>query len=225
MKCSAVQREMGKEGGKSLVDYTTKFHNSLKEMREFSSQLYNAADYWKSSFLKSQDKKLIIESSKHYISEALLITIDHLGCLSHNLSSSLSATNAIPQTQHKIQNLKQRIGRWQDYPYKLGLPCRFQFPRYHCRYISFPLSLKDSRIMNGESSESCCIDAEGKKQLKYLHTWLPVEDSRLSALPKAEHSTFQFQEAQKPKRGAMKWKRMQKKEIASVIKRTKRILT
>ncbi|KAL8464189.1 hypothetical protein ACS0TY_033927 [Phlomoides rotata] len=32
-----------------------------------NSQLYNAADYWKSSFLKSQDKKLIIESIKDYI--------------------------------------------------------------------------------------------------------------------------------------------------------------
>ncbi|KAL8464191.1 hypothetical protein ACS0TY_033927 [Phlomoides rotata] len=57
---------MDKEGT-YVVDYTTKFHNSLKEMRDFSSQLYNAADYWKSSFLKSQDKKLIIESIKDYI--------------------------------------------------------------------------------------------------------------------------------------------------------------
>ncbi|KAL8464190.1 hypothetical protein ACS0TY_033927 [Phlomoides rotata] len=40
---------------------------SKSEMRDFSSQLYNAADYWKSSFLKSQDKKLIIESIKDYI--------------------------------------------------------------------------------------------------------------------------------------------------------------
>lgn len=35
---------------------------------------------------------------------------------------------------------------------------------------------------------------------------------------------LQVQEARKAKRGMMNWKRMQKKEIESVIKRAKRIL-
>ncbi|KAL0339050.1 UNVERIFIED_CONTAM: hypothetical protein Sangu_1427100 [Sesamum angustifolium] len=43
---------------KFLVDNATEFHKSLTELRDFSSQLYHAADYWETAFLSSQDKRL-----------------------------------------------------------------------------------------------------------------------------------------------------------------------
>ncbi|KAL0346602.1 UNVERIFIED_CONTAM: hypothetical protein Scaly_1676200 [Sesamum calycinum] len=133
---------------KFLVDNATEFHKSLTELRDFSSQLYHAADYWETAFLSSQDKRLTLETTKDYISEAVATLVDHVGSVSAILDYSISKSNSVPQTEHKIGTLKQRIETCQQHSHKLALP-RLQwtthFSRFHSRYTS--LRLQDSAFM------------------------------------------------------------------------------
>ncbi|KAI3443781.1 hypothetical protein Pfo_000446 [Paulownia fortunei] len=285
----------------SLINYfhVVKFKSfpceSLQELRDLSSELYHAADYCKTAFLSSQDKRLTVETTKEYISRAVVAVVDHLGSISANLEYCISKSNSVPETELRIDSLKQRIGTCQLYSHKLAL-ARFhwnaEFTRYHCRYIL--LTLRDSAMMSAVSRDSeSCIDAKSEernqietKEPLFLDTYncklsliesstsdmeknsglsppvnttrdykncmknqistnqtmfqhrkgvslivlsllfivLPVHDC-LPILPKAEHSTLQFQEAQKLKRSTINWKLIQNKDIASLIRRGKRILT
>ncbi|KAL2251183.1 UNVERIFIED_CONTAM: hypothetical protein Sindi_2240600 [Sesamum indicum] len=136
------------EEGKLLVDSATEFHKSLKELRDFSSQLYHAADYWETAFFSSQHKRLIVENTKEYVSGAVATLVDHVGSISAILDYTVSKTTSVPQTEHKIGTLKQRIETCQQHSHKLGLPrlhWTAHFPRFHSRYTS--LRLQDSAFM------------------------------------------------------------------------------
>ncbi|XP_011078311.1 probable protein ABIL5 [Sesamum indicum] len=241
-----------------LVDNAKELEKCVQELRNFSSQLYHAADYCETSFLNTQDKTIVVETTKEYISRAVATVVDHLGGISANLEYSLRNSDSIPQTEHKIDMLKLRIGTWQQQSHKLALE-RFyltaDFSRHHCRYILPPS--KDSETKNVESR--CTkdeVEAENEKRNEFeteeplfLHTYnckpssqvenskmdrvknkeflpavVPVHD-RLAILPKAEQSRFQFQGAHRQKPNMISWKVMQNKDITSLIRRRKQILT
>ncbi|PIN08137.1 hypothetical protein CDL12_19292 [Handroanthus impetiginosus] len=240
----------------SLVDDATEFDKSLQELRDFGSQLYSAADYCETIFLKEEeDKRIALETAKECVWRAVVTVVDHIGSMSASLESlCLSNNNSIPQTQQKIDILKLRIGAWQQHSHKLALP-RFywssDFPRHYCRYILPPSTMKTS-IVSRDTEKG--IEAKGKKEDQFeteeplfLQTYnckpalvenstkdmdkkcgfsspvVPVRDGQ-SILPKAEQSTFQFQEARKLKRSMINWKMMQNKDITSLIRRGKRVL-
>ncbi|KAI3446988.1 hypothetical protein Pfo_003653 [Paulownia fortunei] len=239
----------------SLVDNATEFDKSLQELRDLSSQLYHAADYCETTFFKAEDKRIVVETTKEYISRAVVTVVDHLGSISTNLESCLSISNSIPETEHKIDILKLRIVTCQQHSHKLAL-ARFywsaDFSRYHCRYILPPLSdSATTKVVSRDTKGGIEAKSENEGQFEtdplFLHTFyykpslvenstrdmekkngfspavLPVRDG-LSILPKAEQSTFQFQEAQKLKRSMISWKLMHNNDITSLIRRGKRIL-
>ncbi|KAK4415485.1 putative protein ABIL5 [Sesamum alatum] len=176
------------EESKFLVDNATEFHKSLKELRELSSQLYHAADYWETAFMSSQDKRHIVETTKDYISGAVATLVDHVGSISAVLEYSISKTNSVPQAEHKIDTLKQRIGTCQQHSHRLALPrlhWTTHFSRFHSRYIS--LRLQDSAFMSAVCSvhrdAENHFDATGKegnaseaKKPPFIDTdtWKPV---------------------------------------------------
>lgn len=156
---------MLEEDSKAVVDDAAQFQKSLKELRNFSSQLYHAADYCKTAFLSSPDKTRILETTKEYVSRAVVVVVDHLGTMSANLECCISKSNSVSETEHKIHSLKQRIGTCQNHSYKISL-ARFywgaDFSRYHCRYIWLPS--KDSTVSGSVSSHSkICIDAKNEE--------------------------------------------------------------
>ncbi|KAL3839883.1 hypothetical protein ACJIZ3_024474 [Penstemon smallii] len=240
-----------------MQDNAIAFDKSLKELRNFSSQLYHAADYCETTFLNSEDKTLVVENTKEYISRAIVTVVDHLGSISANLELHILKSNSVPETEHKIDNLKHRLLTCQHNSHKLALP-RFHwtadFSRFHCRYIMPPLT-DSAMIMNSTFPRISGNDAKSEKDNQFeteeplfLYTYnhkpnlyknstrdmdkkngfsttvVPVSD-RLSILPKTVHSSFRFQEAQKLKRSTINWKMMHNKDIASIIRRGKRILT
>ncbi|KAH6755122.1 hypothetical protein C2S53_017886 [Perilla frutescens var. hirtella] len=257
-----IQKMVEGDSEKFDFDNAAQFHKSLKELRGFSSQLYHAADYCKTAFLSSQDKTHILETTKEYVSRAVVVVVDHLGTMTANLECCISKSNSIPETEHKIDSIKQRIGKCQNYSYKISL-ARFHwgadFSRYHCRYVSLPL--QDLTVSgNVRSYSRSCIYAKNEEEtpseaggLLYSDTYnckpsvvesssndmkktnvvstsngyknlRPVDDG-LSALPRTKHSVFQFQEAEKLKRGMINWKLvMQNKDIAALFRRGKRLL-
>ncbi|XP_012842763.1 PREDICTED: probable protein ABIL1 isoform X1 [Erythranthe guttata] len=256
----------------SFVDNETEFDKSmrgkidlgmwenLQELRKLSSQLYNAADYCERTFMNAEDKKSMVETTKAYISKAVVTVVDHLGSISSNLESCIADSNSVLQTEHKMYILKLRIGTCLHYSHKLALP-RFYWnadpSRHHRRYILPPstdslmkidVTMRDSTIGGIEAKIIEKEDEFETEEPLFLHTYnckpslvdnfsitniekrngsspqvVPVRDG-LSILPKAEQSTFQFQEVRKLKRSMINWKVMQNKDIASLIRRGKRIL-
>ncbi|KAL2500826.1 putative protein ABIL5 [Forsythia ovata] len=89
------------------ADNATQFNNSLQELKDLSSQLHNAADYCQSTFLNAKHKGIVVENTKEYVCKAVVIIVDHLGSISSNLEYTLSKTDTVPQTQLRIDALKQ----------------------------------------------------------------------------------------------------------------------
>ncbi|XP_011093598.1 protein ABIL4 [Sesamum indicum] len=195
------------EEAKLLVDSATEFHKSLKELRDFSSQLYHAADYWETAFFSSQHKRLIVENTKEYVSGAVATLVDHVGSISAILDYTVSKTTSVPQTEHKIGTLKQRIETCQQHSHKLGLPrlhWTARFSRFHSRYTS--LRLQDSAFMTAVCSvhkDSERDDAKGKEG-NACETNKRLTDHCKPALVESSNSNMQRKSGVSPALGAVR---------------------
>ncbi|KAL6614476.1 hypothetical protein ACP70R_036746 [Stipagrostis hirtigluma subsp. patula] len=85
------------------------FDGALKELKDLRSHLQEAADCCEKAFLNTEKKKLILESTKSYICEAVVAVIDHLGTVSSKLEHKLQEKTDVTQTGQKIDFLKQRL--------------------------------------------------------------------------------------------------------------------
>jgi hypothetical protein len=86
---------------------TLKFLNSLQELKELRSQIHNAADYCESAFNNAQEKKTVMDDTREYICRAVVAVVDHLGCVSANLDSTINQTNSLSEAHLRINCLKQ----------------------------------------------------------------------------------------------------------------------
>nr|BAB61213.1 P0460E08.23 [Oryza sativa Japonica Group] len=77
------------------------------ELKDLRSQLHQTADCCEKAFLDTEKKKLILESTKGYICDAIVAVIDHLGTVSSKLEQQLQEKIEITQTEKKLNFLKQ----------------------------------------------------------------------------------------------------------------------
>ncbi|XP_039071670.1 probable protein ABIL5 [Hibiscus syriacus] len=118
-----------------------RFDKSLQELRDLRSQLHYAADYCKTTFLNTEDKKIVVETTKEYICKAVVTFVDHLGNVSANLNHSISQSDSLTEAELRINSLQQRLFSWEQFAHKLALT-RVKWnpilPRHHRRYLSAP---------------------------------------------------------------------------------------
>uniref|UniRef100_A0A0A9CT37 Protein ABIL5 n=1 Tax=Arundo donax TaxID=35708 RepID=A0A0A9CT37_ARUDO len=119
------------------------------------SQLHEAADCCEKAFLSTEKKKkkLILESTRRYICDAVVAVIDHLGTVSSKLEDKLQDKTDVTQTERKINFLKQRLLTCEQYAVSLKLLTVRADPdaiQYHRRYIS--QSIQRTKEENGASS-------------------------------------------------------------------------
>ncbi|CAA3033429.1 Hypothetical predicted protein [Olea europaea subsp. europaea] len=211
---SHVEQQPQPDIADAEAENPTHFKNSLQELKDFSSQLHHAADYCQTSFLNDRNKGItVVDNTKDYICKAMVIIVDHLGSISSNLESCVSKSNTIPETQQRIETLKQRLLTCQQYSQKLALANIYwsaDFQRYHRHYTS---TTADSTTMNPESST--------RKMERSPNPGLLVDNS-LSISPKAEKTYFEFQATPKVKRSMLNWKLLNKREMKSRIIRRRR---
>uniref|UniRef100_A0A0E0C804 START domain-containing protein n=1 Tax=Oryza meridionalis TaxID=40149 RepID=A0A0E0C804_9ORYZ len=81
----------------------------MEELKDLRSQLHQAADCCEKAFLDTEKKKLILESTKGYICDAIVAVIDHLGTVSSKLEQQLQEKIEITQTEKKLNFLKQLL--------------------------------------------------------------------------------------------------------------------
>ncbi|KAM0896051.1 hypothetical protein ACQ4PT_023429 [Festuca glaucescens] len=77
------------------------------ELKDLRYQLHQAADCCEKAFLGTEQKRLILDSTKSYICDAVVTVIDHLGTVSSKLEQQLEDKTEITQTERKISFLKQ----------------------------------------------------------------------------------------------------------------------
>ncbi|KAJ8768763.1 hypothetical protein K2173_023667 [Erythroxylum novogranatense] len=155
-----VSKTSGHQNSESESEDATRFDKSLQELKELRSQLHHAADYCEKSFLNAKEKKLVLETTKEYICRAVVTVVDHVGCVSSNLNSSISKTNAFSDAEHSINCLKQRLTTCQEYAHQLALArirWNSSLPKVHRRYLSTPIlqfdiSNEDARRDSSSSS-------------------------------------------------------------------------
>lgn len=123
----------------SRLGATQSFDGALRELKDLRSQLHQAADCCEKAFLGTEKKKLILESTKSYICDAVVTVIDHLGNVSSKLEHQLEDRTEIAQTERKINFLKQRLLTCEQYAISLNLlAVRLDTGavHYHRRYLS-----------------------------------------------------------------------------------------
>ncbi|KAI7733394.1 hypothetical protein M8C21_002010 [Ambrosia artemisiifolia] len=123
----------------------SKFSKSLQELKDLCSQLHAAAGYCESNFLNSNNKHLVVESTKEYVCRAVVAVVDHLGNVSANLDQHISEAeiDTISQTEVRMDLLKQKLFICQEYSDKLALAkltWGSGIPRYNSRYLKPPVS-------------------------------------------------------------------------------------
>uniref|UniRef100_A0ACD5W0E1 Uncharacterized protein n=1 Tax=Avena sativa TaxID=4498 RepID=A0ACD5W0E1_AVESA len=120
---------------------TQSFDGALRELKDLRLQLHQAADCCEKAFLGTEKKKMILDSTKSYICDAVVTVIDHLGNVSSKLEHQLEDKTEITQTEQKINFLKQRLLTCEQYAISLNiLALRMDTGalQYHRRYLSQP---------------------------------------------------------------------------------------
>ncbi|XVF49174.1 hypothetical protein PTKIN_Ptkin03bG0247200 [Pterospermum kingtungense] len=171
-----------------------RFDKSLQELRDLRSQLHYAADYCETTFLKSEEKRVVVDNTKDYICKAVVTFVDHLGNVSANLNHCISKTNAFSEAELRISSLKQRLLLCEQFAHKLALN-RVQWnpnlPRHHRRYLSAPTmaavekSNEDSRASVAPSPAKAIakhheLDTEGVPLFFFTNTQKPSLSKSLS---------------------------------------------
>lgn len=103
---SPTDRSKEEAGGS---DEHLPFEISLKELKDLRSQLLYAADYCETTFVKSQNKKAVVENTKEYICRAVVTLVDHLGNVSANLNHCVAKTDEFSKVERRMDCLKQDI--------------------------------------------------------------------------------------------------------------------
>ncbi|KQK09843.1 probable protein ABIL5 [Brachypodium distachyon] len=118
---------------------TQSFDGALRELKDLQFQLHRAADCCEEAFLTTEKKKLVLDSTKSYICDAVVAVIDHLGTVSSKLEHQLQEKTDITQTEQKINFLKQRLLTCERYAISLELLAvrgDTGGVQYHRRYLS-----------------------------------------------------------------------------------------
>ncbi|KAK1265840.1 putative protein ABIL5 [Acorus gramineus] len=142
----------------SSDEQLTRFNKSLKELRDLRSQLHYAADHCEATFLSANNRKVVIEDTKHYICKAVVTVVDHLGSISSNLNGLLIGDVKVSQTEMQIDCMKQRILACQNYTHYLSLSntrWKVEFPKHQQHYI---LSNPPITKKTGGSRDASCPD-------------------------------------------------------------------
>ncbi|KAK9142628.1 hypothetical protein Syun_012028 [Stephania yunnanensis] len=124
--------------GAEVAEDEARFYASLRELKGLRSQLYFAADYYKSSFLKAKQRTMVMENTKEYICRAMVTVVDHLGSVYTNLEYRLHEPNIFSDTPLRIDCLKQRLLTCQSHAQNLvlsNLRLDGDLQRYNSNYI------------------------------------------------------------------------------------------
>ncbi|MFS7923689.1 putative ABI family protein [Helianthus anomalus] len=93
-----------------LSAHRSLFADGLKDLRNVKEQLYSAAEHFQDSYHKNDQKQMLLESLKDYISKSMLKTVDHLGCVTNKVNKLLDEhVNEVSKTKLLVSGIEQVI--------------------------------------------------------------------------------------------------------------------
>ncbi|CAL9128324.1 unnamed protein product [Musa textilis] len=86
------------------------FVQALQELKNLRPQLYSAAEYCEKSYLRSEQKQMVVDNLKEYGVRALVSVVDHLGTVAYKLTDLFEQQSSdIATVEQKISCLCQQI--------------------------------------------------------------------------------------------------------------------
>nr|XP_043630717.1 protein ABIL2-like [Erigeron canadensis] len=120
-----------------LLRHSLLFSDGLKDLRNVREQLYSAAEHFEDSY-KNDQKQMLLESLKDYISKSLIKTVDHLGSVTHKVNKFLDEhVNDVSETKLRLACMEQSLQTCQEYANHGGLSQKslmVQTLKYHKHY-------------------------------------------------------------------------------------------
>ncbi|XP_024043421.1 protein ABIL2 [Citrus clementina] len=117
------------------------FSDTLKDLKNLRKQLCSAADFFEVSYMKQNQKQIVVETLKDYAIKALINTVDHLGSVAFKVNNLLDEKiGEVSETELQFTCLEQRVKSYQDFINQAGLCQQSSIiltPKHHKRYI-FP---------------------------------------------------------------------------------------
>ncbi|THU59506.1 hypothetical protein C4D60_Mb07t02830 [Musa balbisiana] len=84
------------------------FVQALQELKNLRPQLYSAAEYCEKSYLRSEQKQMVVDNLKEYGVRALVNVVDHLGTVAYKLTDlSEQQSSDMATVEQKISCLCQ----------------------------------------------------------------------------------------------------------------------
>nr|GMC97955.1 protein ABIL2-like isoform X1 [Ipomoea batatas] len=123
-----------------FMHHSLHFTESLKELKSLRKQLYSAAEYFEVSYGKDDQKQLVVDSLKDYVSKAVISTVDHLGSVASKLDTFLDEkVDEFSDTKLRFSCIEQKSRSYQEFINRSGLMQQSLFmitPKYRKRYVN-----------------------------------------------------------------------------------------
>ncbi|XP_024996489.1 protein ABIL3-like isoform X2 [Cynara cardunculus var. scolymus] len=122
-----------------LLRHSLLFADGLKDLRNVKEQLYLAAEHFEDSYYKNDQKQILLESLKDYISKSLIKTVDHLGSVTDKVNKFLyEYVNETSRTKLRVLRFEQSLRTCQAYADHGGLihqSLMMETPKYRKKYL------------------------------------------------------------------------------------------
>ncbi|XP_057545660.1 protein ABIL1-like isoform X2 [Amaranthus tricolor] len=144
----------------------------LKSLQDLRAQIEEAADYCEKSYLKSEDKALVLHNTKEYLCRSVVTIVDHLGSVSASLDCCIQTSSRAHELETRINCLKQKLDSYDQFHYNFTLTkirWSTDLPRHHPRYI-LPQSdpSKESSSPPRELNHPTDLIKDGGSELKIV---------------------------------------------------------
>ncbi|WVZ69608.1 hypothetical protein U9M48_018373 [Paspalum notatum var. saurae] len=104
------------------MERSKSFVKALQELKNLRPQLYSASEYCEKSYLRSEQKQMVLDNLKDYAVRALVNAVDHLGTVAYKLTDLYEQqASEISTLELKVACLNQQVLTCQTYTDKEGL--------------------------------------------------------------------------------------------------------
>ncbi|KMZ66367.1 hypothetical protein ZOSMA_29G00150 [Zostera marina] len=124
----------------NTTQHNTHLQNSIKDLRNLGTQLYSAATYFEVSYTQEDQKRIVKNTLKDYIINAVVNTVNHLTSITQSTDNFINDYVKIdgPAMDFRVSCVEQRLKTYQEYVDHAGLSQQSYLVRntkYHKRYI------------------------------------------------------------------------------------------
>ncbi|KAA8520982.1 hypothetical protein F0562_011655 [Nyssa sinensis] len=137
--CSVSAPQQSSNYDELFMQHSLLFADSLKDLKNIRKQLHSAADYFEQSYCKDDQKRLVLETVKDYVTKALISTVDHLGSVAYKVNNFLDEkVDQVSATKLRFSCIEQRFRTHQDFINYGGFSQQLlaiKTPKYHRHYI------------------------------------------------------------------------------------------